>query len=101
MKMVYTNESSFLVNSMKDRILAEKIEVFIKNEYAQGAMGELSPFDTWPEVWVANEQDFDRATEIVNLSQSNQEAADWTCKNCSEENDGSFEVCWKCQQENT
>ncbi len=55
MKLVFTNESTFLVNNVKNLLEAQKIKVFIKNEYAQGAIGEISPFDSWPELWVIND----------------------------------------------
>ena len=98
--MVYSNESSFLVNNVKNIIEAEEIEVFLKNEYAQGAVGEISTFDSWPEIWVVNDLDYDRAIEIVKSSQSNK-TGEWICKSCSESNDLSFEICWKCQRANS
>ena len=100
MKMVYTNESNFIVNNVKNLIEAQQIATFINNEFAQGAAGEISVFDCWPEVWVFDDADFDRAVDIVNSSQRNNNGADWICKNCSEENDASFEICWRCQQGN-
>jgi hypothetical protein len=98
MKMVYTHENSFIANNIKNLIEAQSIDVFIKNEYSQGAVGEVSAFDTWPEVWVFNDSDFERATEIVKSSQTTN-TVDWTCQRCSETNDASFELCWKCQSE--
>lgn len=100
MKMVYSNENSFIVNNVKNLIEAQAIAVFLKNEFAQGAVGEISAFDSWPEVWVVNDSDFARAIDIVQSSQSNN-AVDWICKNCAEANDPSFEICWKCQYENS
>ena len=99
MKLVYSNESHFLVNNIKNLIEAEEINTFIKNEFAQGAVGEISAFDSWPEVWVMDDSDFDRAVEIVKSSQSTNSAGDWICNNCSEKNDPSFEICWNCQRE--
>ncbi|MDO6427935.1 DUF2007 domain-containing protein [Thalassotalea sp. 1_MG-2023] len=99
MKMVYTNEHSFLVNRMKDLIRAEGIAVFLKNEYAQGAMGEIAPLDCWPEVWVVNDQDITRAASIVKAAKQNTHADDWICNHCTEKNDASFDICWNCQQE--
>lgn len=99
MKMIFTNEHSFLVNAVKELISAQGIEVFLKNEYAQGAMGEISPFDCWPELWVINDEDYERAIGLVNLSQKNKHADDWICNNCTEKNDASFDICWNCQQE--
>lgn len=99
MKIVYTNENNFLVSNIKNLIEAQGIEVFVKNEYAQGAIGEISAFDSWPELWIVNDSDFERAMTIVNLSQTSKSAPEWQCGGCSEKNDASFEVCWNCQHE--
>jgi hypothetical protein len=100
MKLVYSNESIFLVSNAKNIIEAQGISTFIKNEFSQGAVGEISAFDSWPEVWVMNDADFERATEILVSSQSRIKGDEWICKSCSEENDPSFEICWNCQSEN-
>jgi hypothetical protein len=100
MKMFYTNESYLLVNSIKNIIETQEIQIFIKNEFAQGAVGEVSAFDTWPELWVFDDTDFDRAVAIVKSSYSSKQAVDWICKNCDETNDPAFEICWNCQSEN-
>ncbi|MGL1956637.1 MAG: DUF2007 domain-containing protein [Colwellia sp.] len=98
MKMVYSNESLFLVNNVKNIIEAQDIKVFLKNEYSSGAVGEISAFDAWPEIWVVNDLDYDRVIEIVESSQGNN-SEEWICENCSEANDSSFEICWQCQDE--
>ena len=100
MKMVYSNESIFLVTNVKNIIDAEGINTFIKNEFALGAVGEISMFDSWPEVWVTNDEDFERATEILASSQRSNQGKDWICEKCSEKNAPSFEVCWHCGSEN-
>jgi hypothetical protein len=99
MKMVYSNENSFIVNNVKNLLESQGIKAFIKNEFAQGAVGEISAFDAWPEVWVTDECDFDSAMEMVTSVQSKQATVDWTCKNCAEKNDASFDLCWQCQNE--
>ena len=101
MKKVYSNENSFLANNVKNLITAQGIDVFIKNEYSQGAVGELSAFDAWPEVWVLDDEDYDQAMAVVSLSQHSATAADWICQRCGESNDGAFEICWQCQDENS
>ena len=100
MKLVYSNENHFLVNNAKNLIDAQKIRTFIKNEFAQGAVGEISAFDAWPEVWVTNDEDFEQAIEILKSSQNSVKGEDWICQSCSEANDPSFEVCWNCQSGN-
>lgn len=100
MKMVYTNENHFLVNNIQNLIEAQAIKTFIKNEFAQGAVGEISAFDAWPEVWITVDADYDRAMEIVNTSENTGKGEDWVCNNCSENNGSAFEFCWSCQSEN-
>jgi hypothetical protein len=99
MKMVYSNESQFLVNNTKNLIEAEGIKTFIKNEFSQGAMGEVSVFDAWPELWVFDDNDLPRALAIAELAQNTTHEADWVCRNCSEKNPASFDLCWHCQSE--
>lgn len=100
MKMLYTNESHFLVRNVQNIIEAQGIYTFLKNEFAQGAVGEIPVFDSWPEVWVFNESDYGLALKIIETSVSNKNTAEWICIHCSEKNDPSFEICWHCQREN-
>lgn len=99
MQLIYSNENSFLVNNVKNLIAAQGIEVFIKNEYAQGAVGEISAFDSWPELWVVNDSDVEPAMAIIELAQKSANSAEWRCNSCAEINDASFEVCWNCQHD--
>lgn len=101
MKMIYTNENGFIVNNIKNLVETQGIEVFLKNEFAQGAVGEISAFDSWPEVWIVNDIDYSRAIEIVNSSQNSKNEIEWTCSSCSEKNSSSFEICWNCQHEHS
>ena len=100
MKMVYTHENQFIVSNAKNLVEAEGIATFLKNEFAQGAVGETSAFDAWPEVWVFRDADYERALSIIETSLSRTRTAEWVCKNCEENNDASFEICWNCQQNN-
>ena len=100
MKMVYTNENHFLAHNVKNIIETQGINTFIKNEFSQGAVGEISAFDSWPEIWVFDDSDYERAVEIVKSSQKSNKTLDWLCSNCAEKNDASFEICWNCQSGN-
>ena len=98
MKLIYTNENRFLVSNVKNIIQNAGIEIFLKNEYVAGGAGDLSPFDTWLEVWVEDE-DYERATQLINDIQNTKNAADWVCPVCNETNSASFDFCWQCQHE--
>ena len=100
MKMVYSNENSFIVNNVKNLLESQGIKAFIKNEFAQGAVGEISAFDSWPEVWVFEDSGFGQASQIATNSQVINKGQDWKCMQCAESNDASFEICWNCQGDN-
>lgn len=99
MKKVYTHENQFIVNNIKNLIEAENISTFLKNEFTQGAIGEIPALDTWPEIWILEDSDFDKANAIVIQSQEGGRRSEWVCNSCAEHNDSSFEVCWQCQRE--
>lgn len=97
MKLVYSDENHLLANNVKNILETRGIEVILINEFAQGAIGEISAFDAWPELWVVDDEDFDKAMEIVLESTQDTQRADWFCRKCKESNAASFEICWNCQ----
>lgn len=98
MKLVYTNENRLLVGNAKNILEAQDIELLVKNEFASGAMGEISPFDTWLELWVLQDTDYDKAVAVLATALSEKNSIEWTCDECKELNDASFEFCWQCQR---
>lgn len=96
MKKVYTNANRTVVLNVRNILERAGIDTLLRNEYAVGAMGELSPFDAWLEVWVVKDRDFERATKIAGSVESQPNAAQWICNRCQESNDPSFDFCWNC-----
>ena len=99
MKLVYTHENRLLVGNAKNILEAEGIELVLKNEFASGAMAEISLFDAWLELWVLEDSDYDKAILVIENSLSKENAIDWKCTQCSEKNDVSFALCWHCGTE--
>ena len=98
MKLIYTNENRFIVSNIKNIIENTGIEISLKNEYIAGAAGDLSPFDTWLELWV-EDNDYNKAITILENIEKNDNSHDWFCNHCHEKNNTSFEICWNCQHE--
>ncbi len=96
MKKVYTSENRFLVANARNILESHGVECALRNEYASSALGEISPIDTWVELWVVNESDYARACAILDSALSETTAPEWTCDRCGEVNDASFELCWQC-----
>jgi hypothetical protein len=97
MKLIYTHENSFLVSNIKNIVENKGLSVFLKNEFAAGGSGDLAPLETWVELWIANDSDYDQAMSIIDDFQKSDSKPDWLCNSCGEENSGSFEFCWNCQ----
>lgn len=99
MKLIYTNENRLLVSNVKNLLEQDGIETVLKNEFSQGAMGELAMFECWPQLWITQEGKFARAEKLVHDIMHAKALASWFCRYCDEENDASFELCWQCQQD--
>jgi hypothetical protein len=44
------------------------IAVILQNEFSGAEVGHLSAFDTWMEAWVVNDDDYQKATDVINTS---------------------------------
>ncbi|MCP5090153.1 MAG: DUF2007 domain-containing protein, partial [Gammaproteobacteria bacterium] len=65
MKKLTSADSLITINHFKNLLAAEGIPTQIRNEYLGSIMGEMPFVETWPELWVVNDLDFDRATELI------------------------------------
>ena len=98
MKKLFTHENRMIVFNLKNVLQGEGVETVVVNEFAAGGAGDLATFDTWPELWVEDEGKFEQAQAIIQNILNGTEAGDWFCRACQEQNDASFEICWKCGQ---
>jgi len=96
MKKLYTHENRLIIYNLKNLLQKAGIESQVTNEYASGAVGDLAAFETWPELWVPDSQQFDQAVSILNQILSLRTGPEWFCRGCQEKNDASFELCWNC-----
>ena len=100
MQKVFSHHDRFMVFQVNQMLLEHQIPCFIKNEFAIGAMGELSPLDVQPEVWLADNDWHKKALSLITefLAQP-MEQTPWKCEHCQEVNEASFELCWQCGHE--
>ncbi|PHS70215.1 MAG: hypothetical protein COB23_03635 [Methylophaga sp.] len=96
MKLIYTHENRLLVFNIQNIVENAGISIILKNEYAAGAVGDLVPHETWVELWVKDDSDYDKAMHIIESSCNTINAAGWVCHHCTEKNDASFDFCWHC-----
>ena len=100
MKKLTSSPSIVTINHYKNVLESKGIPSQIRNEFLGGIAGEMPLQEVWPELWVINEMDFDRAKQLIDESISDESpAASWRCQKCGEQNEGQFAACWNCGTE--
>jgi hypothetical protein len=100
MKKVTTADSLIMINHYKNILVSEGIPAFLRNQHLGSIIGEMPFQEVWPELWVENDLDYDRAKQLINAATIIEESptTPWRCSNCGEENEGQFAACWACEK---
>ena len=101
MKKVYSSDSFFLVGHLRELLENHHIRCIAKNEFLLGAAGELPPTECWPELWIAEDFQYEKAREIIEgfLAGNGEHSGEWCCPACGERLEGQFTACWSCGTE--
>ncbi len=97
MKKILQTEDLVFLRLAKDELDAQQINCLIKNEYPPAA-GEITPMVAWPELWIIDDKDEAKAKETVaSLQATNTHVAgSWSCPQCHEKVENTFNLCWNC-----
>ena len=96
MKKLTSAETLVLINHYANLLAAEGIRTEVRNQHLSSVMGEIPFFETWPQLWVVNDLDYDRAKQLIEAADDEVPTEPWTCGTCGEQNEGQFSACWKC-----
>ncbi len=101
MKQVYISQNLFEAEMRKERLEQAGIACTIKNQRSSGLAGEIPFTETFPELWVIQDQDYERARQLLeeetNFPVSNEDS--WICAGCGERHESQYGTCWNCGQE--
>lgn len=100
MEKFYSDYNQVKVRQIKALLDDANIPSFIKNEFIQGASGEIPPHETLPEVWLVDSEWRTKAQQLVDQLEHDLTAhkdTHWICGQCNETIEGQFMVCWQCQ----
>jgi len=101
MKQVFVSQNLFEVEMRKERLEEAGIRCTIKNQRSSGLAGEIPFTEVFPELWVLQDAEYDRARQVLEegvvLLPSSQDT--WVCARCSERHESQFGTCWNCGQE--
>ena len=99
MKKVYSAENLVMTGHVRSLLQQAGIECEVHNQNLAGALGELPPFECWPEVWIYDDGDYDQAMAVIEQGLAgDNSAAVWQCT-CGERIEGQFSHCWHCGAE--
>jgi hypothetical protein len=97
-------ENPIAAQMVVDLLETQGIAAKVQGEHIFAVRGAL-PI-SYPTVWVLDEDDYDRARELVLAYEQNAApgsedlaAEPWTCPQCGERIEGQFGLCWQCGAE--
>lgn len=99
MKELFRERDFTVVGYYQTVLEGEGIATFIRNQNLTNMVTDVPIPDFFPALCVMEDEDYERATEILKSHVRAAEqptGADWKCAACGEENPGTFEVCWSC-----
>ncbi|HKJ22395.1 MAG TPA: DUF2007 domain-containing protein [Gammaproteobacteria bacterium] len=102
MLKVYEAALVYDAEQVRDLLLRRGIDAYVFGEHTYNVLG-VNPL-AWPQVWVAEDEDFERAKALIGDYEKAQRAMAasaaagkrWRCRACGETNEGTFDVCWSC-----
>ena len=101
MTRVYTARILAEVANVQNVLEANGILSVLRNEFLNAGIGEIPPAECWPELWVTDDRDAERARALIveAVEPSTVPAVPWRCRRCGEEVDAVFARCWSCGAE--
>ena len=71
------------------------VEATVQRAYASSIAGQIPPDQALPEIWLRDDDDHARATQILDDLRHLPELR-WVCLGCDELIEGPFGQCWSC-----
>ena len=81
---------------LRNVLASEGLEACLRNENLVGALGDIPMPETWPQVWVADARDWERARDCLRRLDRPVQSPSWSCPQCDEWLEGQFTQCWRC-----
>jgi Putative prokaryotic signal transducing protein len=95
MKRVFRAASLIQVAHARNVLLTAGIQSELRNQYLAGALGDLPMLETWPQLFVADD-DESAALRALARAAAAPTGKPWTCPQCGEHLEPQFTNCWRC-----
>lgn len=97
MKELFREREFTTIGYYRNILETAGIKTFVRNENLHN--NEVPIPDFFPALCVVNDEEYDRALQVIQEHvERDREASDTEveCASCGEKNPGNFEVCWSC-----
>jgi Putative prokaryotic signal transducing protein len=95
LKRVFRAASLIQVAHARNLLLTAGIQSELRNQYLAGALGDLPMLETWPQLYV-DDDDEQPALRALARIDSAPTGAPWICPGCGESLEPQFTSCWRC-----
>jgi hypothetical protein len=95
MKRVFRAASLIQVAHARNVLLTAGIQSELRNQYLAGALGDLPMLETWPQLFVADDDESAALRALARAAES-PTGTPWTCQRCGECLEPQFTHCWRC-----
>jgi hypothetical protein len=93
----YVARQRFDAYLLADRLNQAGIKAHVFNEHASSIVGDVPPDVAQPQVWLAREEDRERATILLRTMEADAaRGGSVRCTRCNEESPANFDLCWNC-----
>lgn len=99
MRKIYEHIDFSRVGHYQSILESAGISTHLKNLGAAMASGEIPFVQCFPELWVVEDADYDRALDVLRPyhDRAGEDRSNWTCPSCGEAIEGTFGQCWNCE----
>jgi hypothetical protein len=98
MKFIYSHDNIMVLHIAKNILALNDIASFVKNEHTIPNGAGHGMDNVFFELWINHNDDYAKASAVIDREIVNPVAKNsWKCKQCAEENEGGFDICWNCQ----
>ncbi len=100
---LYISQNLIDVESRKELLDQAEIPCTIKNHRSAMLGGEIPFAEVFPELWVLQDEDLERAETLLKDWEKAQplKSTSWICESCGEIHQKEFTTCWKCSKDRT
>ena len=98
MKSIYSTQDVLILGHLRNLLVNEEIPCEVRTPFLAIAQGDLPVTDCWSQLWIANDEDAEKALGVIRtaLAPRAEARASWTCARCGEAIEDTFDSCWQC-----